>query len=115
MSWRAGPLRRATSDPRSAAGGRTVVALSEYGITDVSRPVDHQVAHVHVRDPAELFFDPESPSAAKSRAGVALLRKKPGLRYLMNVVGLGGTVRGGGGEGAVPEAYMGGGLYIVDF
>ncbi|HEX4814999.1 MAG TPA: nucleotide pyrophosphatase/phosphodiesterase family protein [Nonomuraea sp.] len=71
-----------------AAAGRTVVALSEYGITDVSRPVhvnralraegllrvhtqdgmeyldpwtsrafavaDHQIAHVYVRDPADV-------------------------------------------------------------
>ncbi|GAA0393101.1 alkaline phosphatase family protein [Microbispora corallina] len=208
--------RYGPSDPRSAAAaaeldnvlaplldaaagqGRTVVALSEYGITDVSRPVDvnrvlraegflrvhtqagmeyldpwtsrafavadHQVAHVYISDPAdvpavaklcaalpgvaevlddggkrangldhprsgelvllaepdawftyyywlddarapdfarlveihrkpgydpaELFFDPADPGAAKRRAGVALLRKKLGMRYLMNVVGL---------------------------
>ncbi|MER6582176.1 nucleotide pyrophosphatase/phosphodiesterase family protein [Nonomuraea sp. NPDC001023] len=182
----------------AAVAGRTVVVLSEYGITDVSRPVDvnrtlraegflhvhtqdgmeyldpwtsrafavadHQVAHVYVADladvpavaelcaalpgvaevlddagkkaygldhprsgdlvllaepeawftyyywlddarapdfarlvdihrkpgydPAELFFDPANPGAAKRRAGVALLRKKLGLRHLMNVVGL---------------------------
>ncbi|MFC4013798.1 alkaline phosphatase family protein [Nonomuraea purpurea] len=193
-----------------AAGDRTVVVLSEYGITDVSRPVDvnralraegllrvhtqdgmeyldpwtsrafavadHQVAHVYVRDPAdvpavaklcasvpgvasvldqdgkaahaldhprsgelvllaepdawftyyywldddrapdfarlveihrkpgydpaELFFDPAAPAAAKRRAAVALLRKKLGFRYLMNVVGLDAgarTVRGSHG------------------
>ncbi|WP_214316914.1 nucleotide pyrophosphatase/phosphodiesterase family protein [Nonomuraea sediminis] len=208
--------RYGPSDPRSAAAaaeldtvlaplldaaaeqGRTVVVLSEYGITDVSRPVDvnrtlraegflrvhtqdgmeyldpwtsrafavadHQTAHVYVRDPAdvpavaalcaslpgvadvldaagkaahgldhsrsgelvllaerdawftyyywlddarapdfariveihrkpgydpaELFFDPAAPAAAKRRAGVALLRKKLGMRYLMSVVGL---------------------------
>jgi predicted AlkP superfamily pyrophosphatase or phosphodiesterase len=182
----------------AAARGATVVVLSEYGITDVSRPVDinrllraegllhvytqagmeyldpwtskafavadHQIAHVYVRDPAdlaavaklcealpgvaevldedgkiahglhhdragdlvlvaeadswftyyywlddkmapdfarlveihrkpgydpaELFFDPAGPGAAKGRAGVALLRKKLGMRYLMSVVGL---------------------------
>ncbi|WP_433430213.1 alkaline phosphatase family protein [Nonomuraea sp. CA-141351] len=197
----------------AAARGRTVVALSEYGITDVSRPVDinrtlraegflrvhtqagmeyldpwtsrafaladHQVAHVYVRDPAdepavaalcasvpgvaavldrdgkaahgldharsgelvllaepdawftyyywlddahapdfarlveihrkpgydpaELLFDPESPAAAKRRAGVALLRKKLGLRYLMNVVGLGAGARAvRGSHGLLP-------------
>ncbi|MEU6719159.1 nucleotide pyrophosphatase/phosphodiesterase family protein [Nonomuraea sp. NPDC046802] len=218
--------RYGPSDPRSAAaaaeldavmtplldaaGDRTVVVLSEYGITDVSRPVDvnralraegflrvhtqdgmeyldpwtsrafavadHQVAHVYVRDPAdvpavaklcasvpgvatvldqdgkaahaldhprsgelvllaepdawftyyywldddrapdfarlveihrkpgydpaELFFDPAAPAAAKRRAAVALLRKKLGFRYLMNVVGLDAgarTVRGSHG------------------
>ncbi|SDZ25067.1 Predicted pyrophosphatase or phosphodiesterase, AlkP superfamily [Micromonospora pattaloongensis] len=182
----------------AAARGVTVVALSEYGITDVSRPVDinrllrsegllevytqagmeyldpwtsrafavadHQVAHVYVKDPAdvpavaklcaalpgvaevldaegkaahgldheragdlvlvadpdawftyyywlddarapdfaklveihrkpgydpaELFFDPANPGAAKGRAALALLRKKVGMRYLMSVVGL---------------------------
>ncbi|MBO0868166.1 MAG: alkaline phosphatase family protein [Micromonosporaceae bacterium] len=39
-------------------------------------------------DPAELFFDPAAPNAARYRAAVALARKKLGLRYLMNVVGL---------------------------
>jgi predicted AlkP superfamily pyrophosphatase or phosphodiesterase len=181
-----------------AARGATLVALSEYGITDVSRPVhlnrllrtagllrvytqdgmeyldpwtsrafavaDHQVAHVYVRDPsdvpavarlcaslpgvgevldeagkadhglnhpragelvlvadpdawftyyywlddsaapdfarlveihrkpgydpAELFFDPAAPGRARRRAALALLRKKLGMRYLMDVVGL---------------------------
>jgi predicted AlkP superfamily pyrophosphatase or phosphodiesterase len=39
-------------------------------------------------DPAELFFDPGGPNAARARAAVALARKKLGMRYLMNVVGL---------------------------
>lgn len=196
-----------------AAGDRTVVVVSEYGITDVSRPVDvnrllrgenllsvhtqdgmeyldpwtskafavadHQIAHVYVRDPAdvpavaklcasiegvaavldqegkaahgldharsgdlvlladpdawftyyywlddarapdfarlveihrkpgydpaELFFDPAGPTAAKRRAGVALLRKKLGLRYLMNVVGLDAGARAvRGSHGLLP-------------
>ncbi len=182
----------------AAARGATLVALSEYGITEVSRPVhvnralraagllhvhtqdgmeyldpwtsrafavaDHQVAHVYVRDPAdlaavakicaelpgvgqvldetgkaehgldharsgelvllaepdawftyyywlddkrapdfathveihrkpgydpaELFFDPANPGAAKARAAKALVRKKLGMRYRMNVIGL---------------------------
>jgi predicted AlkP superfamily pyrophosphatase or phosphodiesterase len=194
--------------------GRTVVALSEYGITDVSRPVDinrllraegllrvytqagmeyldpwtsrafavadHQVAHVYVRDPAdvpavaalcaglpgvaqvldaegkaahgldhersgelvlvaeadswftyyywlddaaapdfarlveihrkpgydpaELFFDPAAPGAAKGRAAYALLRKKIGMRYLMNVVGLDAGARAvRGSHGRLPD------------
>ncbi|MFF5212573.1 alkaline phosphatase family protein [Streptosporangium sp. NPDC000396] len=223
--------RYGPSDPRSAAAaaeldiilapllaaaaeqGRTVVVLSEYGITDVSRPVnvnralraegflrvhtqdgmeyldpwtsrafavaDHQTAHVYVRDPAdvpavaelcaslpgvadvldgagkaaygldhsrsgelvllaerdawftyyywlddarapdfarvveihrkpgydpaELFFDPAAPAAAKRRAGVALLRKKLGMRYLMNVVGLDAGARAvRGSHGLLP-------------
>jgi predicted AlkP superfamily pyrophosphatase or phosphodiesterase len=182
----------------AAARGATLVALSEYGITDVARPVhvnralreagllrtyqqdgmeyldpwtsraftvaDHQIAHVYVRDrddlaavtklcaelsgvaevldeagkartgldhprsgelvllsepdawftyyywldgrhapdfathveihrkpgydPAELLFDPAGPGAAKARAAKALVRKKLGMRYRMNVVGL---------------------------
>ncbi|GIF10168.1 alkaline phosphatase family protein [Actinoplanes teichomyceticus] len=39
-------------------------------------------------DPAELFFDPAAPGAAKRRAVLALARRKLGMRYLMNVVGL---------------------------
>ncbi len=196
------------------ARGRTVVALSEYGITDVSRPVDinrllraegllkvytqagmeyldpwtsrafavadHQVAHVYVRDPAdvpavaklcaglpgvaevldeagkaahglnhersgelvlvsepdawftyyywlddaaapdfarlvdihrkpgydpaELFFDPAAPGAAKGRAAYALLRKKLGMRYLMSVVGLDAGARAvRGSHGRLPD------------
>ncbi|MEO3814213.1 nucleotide pyrophosphatase/phosphodiesterase family protein [Sphaerisporangium sp. B11E5] len=198
----------------AAARGTTVVALSEYGITDVSRPVDvnralraegflrvhtqdgmeyldpwtsrafavadHQVAHVYVADPAdvpavaklcasirgvgevlddegkrahgldharsgelvllaerdawftyyywldddrapdfahlveihrkpgydpaELFFDPADPAAAKRRAGVALLRKKLGMRYLMSVVGLDAGARAvRGSHGLLPD------------
>jgi predicted AlkP superfamily pyrophosphatase or phosphodiesterase len=219
--------RYGPSDPRAAAAARelddtiapllqtgaTVVALSEYGITDVSRPIDinrmlraegllevyaqagmeyldpwtsrafavadHQVAHVYVRDPAdvaavakrcaelsgvaevlddagkrkhgldhersgdlvlvaepdawftyyywlddarapdfarlveihrkpgydpaELFFDPAGPGAAKGRAGLALLRKKLGMRYLMNVVGLDAGARAvRGSHGRLP-------------
>ncbi|MEV0387504.1 nucleotide pyrophosphatase/phosphodiesterase family protein [Nonomuraea sp. NPDC050643] len=196
-----------------AAGDRTVVALSEYGITDVRRPVDvnralraegflrvhtqdgmeyldpwtsrafavadHQIAHVYVRepadvaavaelcasvpgvatvldhdgkaahglghprsgelvllaepdawftyyywlddarapdfarlveihrkpgyDPAELFFDPAAPGAARRRAAVALLRKKLGMRYLMSVVGLDAGARAvRGSHGLLP-------------
>jgi len=194
----------------AAARGATVVALSEYGITEVSRPVhvnralraagllrtyqqdgmeyldpwtskafavaDHQIAHVYVRDrddltavaklctelsgvgqvldeagkaewgldharsgelvlladpdawftyyywlderrapdfathveihrkpgydPAELLFDPAGPGAAKARAAKALVRKRLGMRYRMNVVGLdagAGAIRGSHG------------------
>jgi len=198
----------------AAARGATVVALSEYGITDVSQPVhvnrllraegllrvytqagmeyldpwtsrafavaDHQVAHVYVRDPAdvatvaklcaglpgvaqvldadgkaaagldhprsgelvlvaqpqawftyyywrddtaapdfarlveihrkpgydpaELLFDPANPGAAKARAAIALARKKIGLRYTMNVVGLDAGARAvHGSHGRLPD------------
>ncbi|MDG4772286.1 nucleotide pyrophosphatase/phosphodiesterase family protein [Solwaraspora sp. WMMD792] len=198
----------------AAARGATVVALSEYGITDVSQPVhvnrllraegllrvytqagmeyldpwtsrafavaDHQIAHVYVRDPAdvatvaklcaglpgvaqvldadgkaaagldhprsgelvlvaqpqawftyyywrddtaapdfarlveihrkpgydpaELLFDPTNPGAAKARAAIALARKKIGLRYTMNVVGLDAGARAvHGSHGRLPD------------
>ncbi|WP_093611493.1 nucleotide pyrophosphatase/phosphodiesterase family protein [Actinoplanes philippinensis] len=198
-----GPLLDAAT-----ARGATIVALSEYGITPVRRPVDvnrllrehgllrvytqagmeyldpwtsrafavadHQVAHVYVRDqadvpkvaalladldgvaevhdglghersgelvlvaepdawftyyywldddrapdfarlvdihrkpgydPAELFFDPADPGAAKRRAAVALARKKLGMRYLMQVVGLDAGARAvRGSHGRLPDS-----------
>jgi predicted AlkP superfamily pyrophosphatase or phosphodiesterase len=93
----------------ATARGATVVALSEYGITDVRRPVDvnrllraegllrvytqdgmeyldpwtsrafavadHQVAHVYVRDPADL------PAVAKTCAGL------PGVAEVLDADG----------------------------
>ncbi|MEU7618796.1 nucleotide pyrophosphatase/phosphodiesterase family protein [Micromonospora rifamycinica] len=54
-------------------------------------------------DPAELFFDPAGPAAAKRRAGVALARKKLGMRYLMSVVGLDAGARAvRGSHGRLP-------------
>jgi predicted AlkP superfamily pyrophosphatase or phosphodiesterase len=54
-------------------------------------------------DPAELFFDPAGPGAAKRRAAVALARKKLGLRYRMNVVGLdAGAAAVRGSHGRLP-------------
>ncbi|MGX4652754.1 alkaline phosphatase family protein [Micromonospora sp. SCSIO 07396] len=54
-------------------------------------------------DPAELFFDPAAPGAAKRRAGVALARKKLGMRYLMSVVGLDAGARAvRGSHGRLP-------------
>jgi predicted AlkP superfamily pyrophosphatase or phosphodiesterase len=198
--------------PLLSVPGTTVVALSEYGITDVSRPVDinrmlraegllevytqdgmeyldpwvsrafavadHQVAHVYVRDPAdipavtklcqafpgvdyiadkpdagldharsgelvlvaepdawftyyywlddahapdfarsveihrkpgydpaELLFDPADPGAARRRAIAAVARKKMGLRYVMNPVGLDAGARAvRGSHGRLPAS-----------
>ncbi|WP_194821099.1 alkaline phosphatase family protein [Micromonospora sp. S-DT3-3-22] len=54
-------------------------------------------------DPAELFFDPAAPGAARRRAGVALARKKLGMRYLMSVVGLDAGARAvRGSHGRLP-------------
>lgn len=60
--------------------------LDEARAPDFARTVD-----IHRKpgyDPAELFFDPAGPAAAKRRAAMALARKKLGMRYRMNVVGL---------------------------
>ncbi|MFG1866413.1 nucleotide pyrophosphatase/phosphodiesterase family protein [Microbispora bryophytorum] len=62
-----------------------------YWLDDARAPDFARLVEIHRKpgyDPAELFFDPVNPGAAKRRAGVALLRKKLGMRYLMNVVGL---------------------------
>ena len=56
-------------------------------------------------DPAELFFDPSGPGAAKARAAKALLRKKLGMRYRMNVVGLdSGAAAIRGSHGILPPS-----------
>ncbi|MCG5219349.1 nucleotide pyrophosphatase/phosphodiesterase family protein [Streptosporangium sp. KLBMP 9127] len=62
-----------------------------YWFDDVRAPDFARMVEIHRKpgyDPAELLFDPADPAAAKRRAAVALLRKKLGLRYTMNVVGL---------------------------
>lgn len=54
-------------------------------------------------DPMELFFDPADPTAARIRAAKALARKKAGLRYRMDVVGLDASaVRGS--HGRLPDS-----------
>ncbi|WP_158848025.1 alkaline phosphatase family protein [Saccharothrix deserti] len=62
-----------------------------YYWTDDSRAPDFaRGVEIHRKpgyDPAELFFDP-ADRFAKARAGLALARKKLGLRYAMNVVPL---------------------------
>jgi predicted AlkP superfamily pyrophosphatase or phosphodiesterase len=62
-----------------------------YWLDDSHAPDFARTVEIHRKpgyDPAELFFDPAAPAAAKRRAAVALARKKLGMRYLMNVVGL---------------------------
>jgi predicted AlkP superfamily pyrophosphatase or phosphodiesterase len=62
-----------------------------YWLDDAAAPDFARAVEIHRKpgyDPAELFFDPAAPGAAKRRAAVALARKKLGMRYLMNVVGL---------------------------
>jgi predicted AlkP superfamily pyrophosphatase or phosphodiesterase len=62
-----------------------------YWLDDARAPDFARLVEIHRKpgyDPAELLFDPAAPGAAKRRAGVALARKKLGMRYLMSVVGL---------------------------
>ena len=60
----------------------------DYWLDDTARPDFARCVEIHKKpgyDPRELLFDPQG---GKRRAGVALLRKKLGLRYLMDPVPL---------------------------
>ncbi|HEV2779840.1 MAG TPA: nucleotide pyrophosphatase/phosphodiesterase family protein [Actinophytocola sp.] len=61
-----------------------------YWLDDARAPDFARTVEIHRKpgyDPAELFFDP-ADRFAKARAGLALARKKLGLRYSMRVVPL---------------------------
>lgn len=61
-----------------------------YWLDDDRAPDFAKLVEIHRKpgyDPAELFFDPADP-LVKVRAGLALARKKLGLRYTMDVVPL---------------------------
>ena len=77
-----------------------------YWLDDARAPDFARLVEIHRKpgyDPAELFFDPAGPAAAKGRAGMALLRKKLGMRYLMSVVGLDAGARAvRGSHGRLP-------------
>jgi predicted AlkP superfamily pyrophosphatase or phosphodiesterase len=77
-----------------------------YWLDDAAAPDFARLVDIHRKpgyDPAELFFDPAGPAAAKGRAGIALLRKKLGMRYLMTVVGLDAGARAvRGSHGRLP-------------
>ncbi|MDR8414796.1 alkaline phosphatase family protein [Nonomuraea sp. 3-1Str] len=74
-----------------------------YWLDDARAPDFAPLVEIHRKpgyDPAELFFDPAGPGRARRRAALALLRKKAGMRYVMDVVGLdagAGAVRGSHG------------------
>ncbi|RKN06455.1 alkaline phosphatase family protein [Streptomyces radicis] len=72
-----------------------------YWLDDARAPDNAATVDIHKKpgyDPAELFFDP-ADRLAKPRAGLALARKKLGLRYRMNVVPLDGSwVKGSHGR-----------------
>jgi predicted AlkP superfamily pyrophosphatase or phosphodiesterase len=62
-----------------------------YWLDDADAPDFARLVDIHRKpgyDPAELFFDPAGPAAAKARAGLALLRRRLGMRYRMSVIGL---------------------------
>ena len=78
-----------------------------YWLDDTRAPDFARLVEIHRKpgyDPAELLFDPAAPGAAKRRGAVALARKKLGLRYLMNVVGLDpGAAAVRGSHGRLPD------------
>jgi predicted AlkP superfamily pyrophosphatase or phosphodiesterase len=79
-----------------------------YWLDDERAPDFARLVDIHRKpgyDPAELFFDPAGPAAAKRRAAVALARKKLGMRYLMRVVGLdAGAAAVRGSHGRLPDS-----------
>ncbi|MEV4013022.1 nucleotide pyrophosphatase/phosphodiesterase family protein [Nonomuraea angiospora] len=85
-----------------------------YWLDDERAPDFARTVDIHRKpgyDPAELFFDPAAPRAARLRAAQALLRKKAGLRYTMNIVGLDpSAVRGS--HGRLPDTEADGPLLI---
>ncbi|GAA4245735.1 alkaline phosphatase family protein [Dactylosporangium darangshiense] len=89
-----------------------------YWLDDARKPDFARLVEIHRKpgyDPAELFFDPAAPGAAKARAGVALLRKKTGMRYLMSVVGLDEGARAvRGSHGLMPTQDADGPVWLSD-
>ncbi|MBM2615598.1 alkaline phosphatase family protein [Actinoplanes sp. LDG1-06] len=79
-----------------------------YWLDDARAPDFARCVEIHRKpgyDPAELFFDPADPGAAKRRAITAVARKKLGLRYLMNPVGLDAGARAvKGSHGRLPAS-----------
>jgi hypothetical protein len=88
-----------------APAARAAAELDEI-LDDALAPDFARLVDIHRKpgyDPAELFFDPAAPGAARRRAAVALARKKLGMRYLMSVVGLdAGAARVRGSHGRLP-------------
>ncbi|GJF33626.1 alkaline phosphatase family protein [Kitasatospora sp. NE20-6] len=78
-----------------------------YWLDDACAPDFARTVEIHRKpgyDPAELLFDPEAPGAARRRAALALARKKLGLRYTMDVVGLDAAARAvRGSHGRLPD------------
>jgi predicted AlkP superfamily pyrophosphatase or phosphodiesterase len=87
-----------------------------YWLDDARKPDFARLVEIHRKpgyDPAELLFDPAAPGAAKARAGVALARKKLGMRYMMSVVGLDeGAKAVKGSHGLMPSTVDDGPVWI---
>lgn len=87
-----------------------------YWLDDARKPDFAQLVEIHRKpgyDPAELLFDPAAPGAAKARAGVALARKKLGMRYMMSVVGLdAGAKAVKGSHGLMPSTVDDGPVWL---
>ena len=92
-----GPAKAAQGLDHPRAGDLVLVAEPDawftyyYWLDDDRAPDFARLVEIHRKpgyDPAELFFDPAAPGAARRRAAAALARRKLGMRYLMNVVGL---------------------------
>jgi predicted AlkP superfamily pyrophosphatase or phosphodiesterase len=107
----AGKAAHGLDHPR--AGELVLVAEADawftyyYWLDDDRAPDFARLVEIHRKpgyDPAELFFDPDGPRAAKGRAALALLRKRIGMRYLMSVVGLDAGARAvRGSHGRLPD------------
>jgi predicted AlkP superfamily pyrophosphatase or phosphodiesterase len=89
-----------------------------YWLDDARRPDFAQLVEIHRKpgyDPAELFFDPAAPGKAKARAGLALARKKLGMRYLMSAIGLDAGARAvRGSHGMLPSTVDDGPVWLCD-
>jgi predicted AlkP superfamily pyrophosphatase or phosphodiesterase len=106
----AGKAKHGLDHPR--AGDLVLIADRDawftyyYWLDDARAPDFARLVEIHRKpgyDPAELFFDPAEPGAARMRAAAALARKKMGMRYMMNVVGLDAGARAvRGSHGRLP-------------
>ena len=105
--------KRAAGLDHARAGDLVAVAEPDawftyyYWLDDARAPDFARTVEIHKKpgyDPAELFFDPADPGAAKRRAAGALARKKLGMRYMMRVVGLDAGARAvRGSHGRLPD------------
>jgi predicted AlkP superfamily pyrophosphatase or phosphodiesterase len=108
----AGPDKEAHGLEHPRSGELVLVAEPDawftyyYWLDDARAPDFARTVEIHRKpgyDPAELLFDPAAPAAARRRAAVALARKKLGMRYVMNVVGLdAGAAAVRGSHGRLP-------------